>query len=444
MEQVIPPIIVLLILSLITEKISNVIKLQFAALNQSSSGSEEKLRQKRIQWISVVTGICVSIAAKANLFLMFTNGFNLFWDSVKLPQETLLSNITGSIVTGLFLSLGSKFFHDLLDLIFQVKSLKKKLNNKADWEFDNMTSVDSYLNEDEAELLENIVEPFRKQLISLDNVSSVILDYQTNKPLLEVHTNLNFNSDKLIPAVIPYISRNGVKRNIDVTIVRGSEPITHSSIFPTNRIINQNSYPNNRGSIGGKLYGINGEEFFVSCYHVVKSPRHKWEAFEKIGHESIVNVSDGDLVCGSIVTAIRDDEVDIALMKADDGFTIESSINGIGIPSLYRELNSKDKIYKTRVKMFGGRTGFSVGHVYDLRVPIRLSYVDGLSHRLNNIILIKAFKSDTFSLPGDSGSFVFDEYNNLIGILVGGHDNVSYVMPINTILTKTNTKISTT
>jgi ABC-type uncharacterized transport system YnjBCD permease subunit len=131
--ELIQIITVLLILSLTTEKIANVVKLRMYRSNPEdvegkklTGAAVDTAREKRAQNISLLTGLAVALIAKADLFDMFTGkDFTFFWENSALT----LSNITGSLLTGGFLSLGSQFFHDLLAILFQIKNTKSKLAN---------------------------------------------------------------------------------------------------------------------------------------------------------------------------------------------------------------------------------------------------------------------------------------------------------------------------
>jgi len=44
---------------------------------------------------------------------------------------TIIANIIGFVGVGLFLSLGSKFWHDLLDLLFTIKNTRQHLSEPS-------------------------------------------------------------------------------------------------------------------------------------------------------------------------------------------------------------------------------------------------------------------------------------------------------------------------
>jgi len=441
MDIAIQPIIILLILSLITEKIANFIKLQNESwANKKASEKDEKNREKQIQKLTLLVGVAVALTAKANLFLLFNNDFKLFWTDIP-KEESILSDILGSIISGLFLSLGSKFFHDLLDMLLQVKNLKRKLNDKADWDFNNIESVDNYLKEDENKRIENSLLPYKTKLMQIENVVSVSSIIKNEKPILQVHVNSKFSLDNLIPKKIFYTNLNNSQKEVQVEMVNDFEPISHGTIYPSSKISNSNPYPNNSGSMGGRVFDeITNEEYFLSCYHVVKSPTHCWDNFQPNGNEAIIDISN-NMICGQIIKAIRDDKVDIAVMKTISQYEIKSSISGIGTPMFTRILNTNDKKLKTKVKMNGMLSGFKIGSIMDINAPVKIKYPDGGINQFSNLISVQSINNDSFSNGGDSGSFIIDEYGYLIGILVGGYQTVSYVIPIEAVLNKTQTKI---
>jgi hypothetical protein len=144
--SIIQPIVALLILSLTTEKIANVIKLwKFPTTAEMT----ETQREQRAQLISIVVGVVIAIVAKADLFAMFSKeGFTFFWDD-SICGVQLIGVLVGCILTGGFLSLGSQFFHDLLAILFQVKSAKSMLNNlpKVENSDEVKKIIDEYLKE---------------------------------------------------------------------------------------------------------------------------------------------------------------------------------------------------------------------------------------------------------------------------------------------------------
>lgn len=216
-----------------------------------------------------------------------------------------------------------------------------------------------------------------------------------------------------------------------------------NEIYPGDHIRNLNPYSGDQfGTVGGKVYdATTGEEFFLTCYHVVKAQRHRWDQFSPIGKEDIISINKPNIVCGEIVNAVRDNEIDAAVIKP----TINFSIGDSDIPVITRKLNNDDVRYSTTLKM-KTLNGVSFGNIVGLNQSTNIKYHKWDSnlneyYPLNNLIKVKS-STNNFSLPGDSGSLVIDEYNYLIGMLVSGDGNVSFIIPIDSIFSKLNIKIS--
>jgi hypothetical protein len=117
-------------LSLITEKIANFIKLNIPSLAEKANDEKgEKKRERKIQLLTGVIGVAVALTCNADFFVLIT-------ESSKIEPLTLLSfkGVVGCIITGLFLSQGSKFFHDLMNTVLYYKNMRKAIYNKQEIE----------------------------------------------------------------------------------------------------------------------------------------------------------------------------------------------------------------------------------------------------------------------------------------------------------------------
>jgi len=140
-------IFVLLILSMVAEKVTNFVKLHFPntplrnMLNPSLKitsdttveeyeSFEKKRTEREIQMLAIIIGIGTAIVTRATIFQINRSDFILGWIGLELSYMGTIQfwqDILGCIITGIFLSLGSKFFHDLLGLVYQIKEAKGKV-----------------------------------------------------------------------------------------------------------------------------------------------------------------------------------------------------------------------------------------------------------------------------------------------------------------------------
>ncbi len=129
-ELIISVSLTLFMLSLITEKITDFIKLHFPSLfKKAADDTGEKIRERKIFMLTSGIGIIVALLCNADFFVLIA-------ENSKIEPFTALSlkGVLGCIITGLFLSQGSKFFHDLLDTVLYYKNMRKAIYNKQEIE----------------------------------------------------------------------------------------------------------------------------------------------------------------------------------------------------------------------------------------------------------------------------------------------------------------------
>lgn len=115
-------------LSFISERITNLIKLfvpdGFLGLGNVRIKEDdpvlEKKRERRIFGISLISGEIVAFSLRADLFTIISSG-KFGWGSGNTSSYWIL----GCIFTGFFLSWGSKFWHDLLEIVMEMKNIKR-------------------------------------------------------------------------------------------------------------------------------------------------------------------------------------------------------------------------------------------------------------------------------------------------------------------------------
>jgi hypothetical protein len=146
MNDIIQLTAILFILSMICERMANFLKLKLSDTKTSlkvfgfgnmkvrePDESLEKDREYRILKLNIICGILTALALKADLVGIVNNVSNpqaaMGWAGFedKISVEYILQVLIGCSLTGLFISLGSKFWHDLLDTLLYFKNMKKSV-----------------------------------------------------------------------------------------------------------------------------------------------------------------------------------------------------------------------------------------------------------------------------------------------------------------------------
>lgn len=128
-------------LSLAAERVTNVIKLRHEGLAlKKTSNKEEKAREGAVAKVSLGVSILVALILKADFFAIL-GSLEAPWDTLgwahmqagDLVRRSALVNldqalyaIVGSVFTGFALGFGSKFWHDMLDIVFNARERLKK------------------------------------------------------------------------------------------------------------------------------------------------------------------------------------------------------------------------------------------------------------------------------------------------------------------------------
>lgn len=199
------------------------------------------------------------------------------------------------------------------------------------------------------------------------------------------------------------------------------------------------------GTIGLKVRR-NDKSYLLSCYHVLCPVEfNKGQAAFAGATENAV-ISPGELhrtkdpqIIGHITEGRFDGFIDAAIAElTEDGKSlINQYFDNNGVPKGVRVVSAKDAKARIQVKLVGKTSKLELGklvHHYQ-KVTFFPKSPAGLDRLFDLIVTSK------ISGKGDSGATVVDASNNVIGMLVGGNENSSYVIPINTILNRMDLKM---
>lgn len=240
---------------------------------------------------------------------------------------------------------------------------------------------------------------------------------------------------------------DGDQRRLPVRVRATTIFSIHSTIQPSDTL--KNSLPLkgadgtiNTGSMGyfvKRKHDLN--TYAITCYHVVRS---HWNAFdmEMPGSQDfrVLQNADGSPV-GNVIDGFIDEEIDAALIALDEAVTPNLMIPLIGHVTGPRDLTCLDIKNKLPVFMYGSQSTFQSGRCTEIMKQAIINYGTA-SRTLQNLIVVEN-DGHAISQGGDSGSWVVDERNAAIGMVVGGGDAFTLVIPISRILSKLQVTIAT-
>jgi type IV secretory pathway VirB2 component (pilin) len=130
LQPLINLLVLLSALSLAAERLANAMKLGDTDLREKKgSPREEKSRERRIALRALAASVALALVMKADFFAILSH-LDAPWDTLGWvrPAEDqwtvsrFMQALTGTIVTGISLAFGSKFWHDMLDLVHGVRA----------------------------------------------------------------------------------------------------------------------------------------------------------------------------------------------------------------------------------------------------------------------------------------------------------------------------------
>jgi len=120
-EPLINLLLLLSTLSIAAERLANAIKLGIRGL---AAGKE---RERRVARVALAVSILLALAVKADFFEILRH-LEAPWETLgwagrerEAPAGATIQMVLGMIVTGVALRFGSKFWHDLLDIVHDAR-----------------------------------------------------------------------------------------------------------------------------------------------------------------------------------------------------------------------------------------------------------------------------------------------------------------------------------
>jgi hypothetical protein len=329
----------------------------------------------------------------------------------------------GLALTAFFLSFGSKFFHDLLDNLLQVKNLRRNLTEITQPQTSttpgNLTPTQ----------IKDVLTPRLDILKKYPGFESANVEAELTSAGKKFLINLHFNKDV----------SDEVKRQLDTIFQKEGIPIKISETKPAARVrVGKVSHVNEADYIGSVACGLrdsDGNESVLTCAHVLLSGNFEPDRINDINLNENVNLTlRQGRTPASWFYGYQDDTLDIALIKTREQIT----------PSgLTAHTPSQDDLGDL-VHFQGAVTdnGFGFLKAVDETCPVLFENETTVNMRGLLKLAHTEFGIDTsIAAGGDSGSLLFDEQNRALGIVLASTDEFTYAIPMGTILDKVNQQI---
>ena len=466
LQQIIQLVTILFLLSMVCERIADFLKHYLSdshifriqkdffkvgdTLTKSpKDDAKEQARVFRILKINVWSGILLAAILKADLIKIFNNinepGKTLGWNNIS--EYGVLDSILlpfGIILTGCFISFGSKFWHDLLDILYQIKNTKRVLADPETYKVDNIKTLQKLFDTYQSDFIKAAYLEAKTKFMAIESVKAIGIKSNDLGYYFEITVNRN---EPTIDQFYQYLLDDGTPQNIPIKLVvlAENDKIIAHSVDLSGKVFDI-TQPDNWGTLGvivKPLDNNSGKRYLLTCCHNVVKPVRKISENES-NQIKVGTIDTTTTEIGTVFKADRDHEMDAALVEINiQDKRIINSVPQMGNPQKSRQLFNRDA-GKVTGYIFGAKSGvenksISNGIVTSIYNSIKVNY-DKEEFTLINTIAISN-NNKAISQGGDSGACVLDSENNVIGLVVAGNSQVTYALPITTLLTKLNVQL---
>jgi len=377
----------------------------------------------------------------------------LVYRDTGLPELLFTKRLFSFMFAGAFLSMGSKFWHDILDLVFQVKNLKQKARDPFTYSLNSASQIEEFVNIPNHEIVKAVYDEHADELLSIEGVKEVsidLIDSYSGKYGLIVGTTSGINSN--IESPLLYKLHSGRLYPVQVRTIEIPEiEFSYDAIISNTDIIQINR---KYLTLASRLFS-NGKEYILTCAHGFLSETERIKS-NRANSSQIQYLKDRTF-------HVKDEKNErfVEFKTQSVKYIFNKSIDAaiIEIPSNFAFMKEKigDSHYESSVSNFSSRQVFLERFANDgIKVEGRLvakennvaiNVKDGnKTLRFNGVFKVSCTKQ--FSRKGDSGSLVIDAENKIVGIAFASRlksvDDLyySYLIPITVILDKFNSKLN--
>lgn len=409
--------------------------------------SEQK-QDKEVLILSVGVGVVVAFLTNSDLYTLFeyinqknSADFSNHLFKPVISNEIDWWKLLSIVLTGCFLSLGSKFFHDLLETLLEIKNLRRKLNTRETYEIETIQEFDEYIKLTEGELVRKAIKENREFIMSRPNVLAVGIGV-TMRNGQEVRcavVHLGDANREKIPNDFNATLSSGREIKVPVVIVPNVE-MPDVELAPGDALANDKSYriKKYKGTLGCVLKEIAGNDrFLLTCSHVLNAGSSQNLHGLVQNGDKILHITNAALkAIGHWHYGLRNTQFDIALVALNAYTFADNQIAG-GRLNAVRQVTDNDVKTHTAVFLHGAVSRMQEGIIERIECSAKIKYKDGVVELKN---LISASRKDAvgnwqaISKKGDSGAVIYDKDRNVLGMIVAGNSQFSYAIPMDTIL----------
>ncbi len=470
-DSVLPIVILVFALSMISERFSNFTKLWLPALFRSISAIEGTKRAKgsnkvgialmqldnkqvdknleavRLRWIlaiSVFWGIIIAVAFRKEIWNILNgsplSGMFLSSGATKMKTWECLNSFTQCWIVigfGVLFSFGSKFWHDLLDLLLFTKNVRRRVDDIDPSAFSSADEIRQYLLTTNSVLLENALEENRALLKSQANhIKFIKTGHKVINGITRHYISIYLEGPD--PGTFPkFVFAAGSKTPIEVNVIPDLGQIKpHVSLGDAMDVLGNGV--DSQGTVCCKVVRSNMPDginyYILTCSHVITQK----EVRSLNSGEQVEIGIDGTTNDFTVVQGYLKNNFDYCLVSPPEDYDDDQATNNRILDGI-RSVNASDEDRLTLKAFLPSFSNGSLDNSTLKTATLRKVRPDQpLIVKYKNEELkfdkLYAISEPEAELPvtkeGDSGALFYDENGKAVGMVIGSDNKFTYLMSI--------------
>lgn len=351
----------------------------------------------------------------------------------------------GFLLTALAISLGAKFWFDLLNKLVAIRNAgvkpeekeeKKTPDTAVTLETQKKTTAPPVL----PPALNQVEDTVRIHGPELKKIAGVMSVFAVNKGATGRVMQVNVadaNTKTTVDNWLSALKLSNPGLSILTSVVVTGVPSKHDAVVDVpkeGQIANQEM--KSFGSMSCVLQDATQAKHILSCWHVLKGNLNYSEGDNKPNIIDYKSNLIAERWCGGIGGAFDYGIAKcVAATAQPSNALIKSMLN---IPAqtklTFRPVLSDDANKQTPVKFFNCLTqSMTTGVIYATCDSVTINYQDIARNVLDVLVLCNATGTGAISTEGNSGAMIFDPSGTALGIIIGGDTQYSYAIRLSNI-----------
>lgn len=386
----------------------------------SDQPAYEEKREQIIIPLSVLVGIGLA---------------GICWTEIEVIFKS--TNITikpwlGSILAGILFSFGSKFWHDVLDLVLAIKNIRRNLADANVKDFSSAAAWSAHLNKDEKALAEAVIHEEKEKLMR--QYPSALVELS---PLLV--RNPQGGYQYLVAAYFQAKRPSGFP---DYFRVPGSNTWIATKYFEdlgmpraqrSPGYMVRNIQSSRYGSFGCLIKLPDETQYILTCAHVIVEEPGNVSSDDVLNQTRVQIGGTNEILHVFRYEFGGDKGFDFALIGPVDERYSNAVAGEQQTLKLSRKVSALDEnqLFTTSLARSAAIIEQSSLLKKSIIPELDVIFQDETVHRLKHLI-----RMDRITEEGDSGSVVYDAQGDVIGMVVAADEQFTYLLNIQNILSE--------